>query len=132
MNRADVANVLREEGVAVTADLHGFTLPSDPAERWRLKHGGGIAGRSNVWWVERVRDGFPLPASKSVKTRAALRRLLREYRAYLSMGQKPADQHHNGVTYRPYAKLHSRGMDQNYVWVMRPVKRRPLLPWLAR
>lgn len=124
MNRADVAAVLREENFHFVHDFHGFTLTIDPANPYRLKHGGGIAGRSNVWWIEHVRNGSPLYGSEQkVTTRSALRRLLREYATYMSYGQKPADRFSDGVHYTFYAKLNRRGGDENYVWVMRRARR---------
>lgn len=124
MNRADVADELRKwgvEGKNFTHDLHGFVIEPRIYPQWRLKHGGGIACRSHVWWMERIHDGAALFGSEQkVTTRAGLRRLLREFSAFLSDGQKPpARIDADGYLLVPYAKLHAYAGNQSWVWIYR-------------
>jgi hypothetical protein len=80
MNRRDVRSVLDTiSGFRPVATLHGFEWPHwVGSSTTRLTHGGGIAGRSNVWWTERLyADGVRI-LSREVSTRRDLRSIVVE------------------------------------------------------
>jgi hypothetical protein len=120
LDRKDVAVVLSEfRYFKWTSDLHGFRLQGFPEQR--LKHGGGIAGRGGVWWMERI-DGSDM--SRRVQTRKELRRLIRDWLAESSEGQKPLDRiDADGWLLTAYPKLHAFAGNENYVWIYR--RKRP-------
>jgi len=101
-----VLSVAREFAMHSEPGPLGVTIDGWP-EPWRLQCGSGIAGRGGTWSLVRVRgeERFGEP----VRSKAALRVLIREWMATESSGQKP------GAGW--YAKRHETAIGgQNYVW----------------
>lgn len=114
LTRIVVAAELKRYGIPAVSTLHGFTLPATVIYRYkskpdlRLRHGGGIAGNSRLWTLERL-DGTPI--GPLIRTRADLRRALRE----LLAGERPAARE----GYSLHAKLNHNRFGSYWVWCYR-------------
>jgi len=115
LDRRAVRAVLEEIGLPVRGCLHGFELGrNDDDGTARLETGSGIAGRSGAWKLVRIGPRYrpgQVIATPAVTTRAALRRLLREYMAGLD--EKPPER----PGYRTLATRNHNRFGEHWVWV---------------